>query len=899
MARHNSRSEHSFHDVRRLAAAALLLVACSSSVSKTVPAPPPGQVAEEPKLVVPVPDPAPPGLRLSRDVVPTSYDVEWTIVPSEPRFLGRLRVEVEVTKPTWVVWLNAKQLAVGGASIGDTKARVIPGGEDHVGITIDRELAVGRTFVSLTFAGTIDRTKSRGIYAEQEGSDDYVYTFFEPIDARRAVPCFDEPGFKVPWQLSFVVKPDHVALANAPVRSERILANGMKRVVLEPSKPLPSYLVAFVVGPFELVDGGTAGRAKTPIRFIIPRGRAGELGYAKEVTPKVVTALEDYFDMAYPYLKLDVAVVPRYWGTMEHPGIVAMGQPLTLIRPDQATRQRKLAYLNILAHELAHYWFGDYVTMAWWDDTWLNESLGQWLDLLITDAVAPQWEVLDQRVGRAAAAMMADETLSTVSVRQPVTTRAQVEAAFDSAIVYNKGSTVARMYEYALGADRWRLFLRRYIAKHAWGNATADDLLSLARAELGADVEAGLRSFLEQPGVPRISATLSCKDGARLALHQQRSLPAGVTESTARTWSLPVCARYGDGKTTKRTCATLSTSDGELVLEGACPTWVYLNADATGYYRSVVTRGEAAKLLGAGRLTNAEKMMLVEDVQGGVLRDELPASEPLALAPLLAKDASDRVVRSTASALDLRSDALDDALHAKYVAFYVKTMKPIARKLGWTRRPADTDERHELRRTAMWVAYHDRSYDQEVQALARKWLADRSALPDDLVPIVLASAARRGDAALFDAILAAAKTPRDRNEQQRLLGALGGFGDPALATRALALTLSPEFDLRDAGAILRGVFDTRETRATGLAFVEAHADELLARMRDDEATWFLSGLAQAPCDQPTLDRLAAIVTPRSKKYGAAEASVTRGLELSKQCIQTMQRQLPALRAFLK
>ena len=171
----------------------------------------------------------------------------------------------------------------------------------------------------------------------EEGGEPYLYTFFEPIDARRAFPCFDEPGFKVPWRLRFTVKQEHVALANPPVVSEEPLPGGLKRVTFAESRPMPSYLVAFVVGPFDLVDGGPIGRAHVPLHFIVPRGRGAETAYAASVTPRIITLLEDFFDQPYPYEKLDVAVVPRFWGTMEHPGIVALGQPLTLIRPGEET----------------------------------------------------------------------------------------------------------------------------------------------------------------------------------------------------------------------------------------------------------------------------------------------------------------------------------------------------------------------------------------------------------------------------------------------------------------------------------------------------------------------------------------------------------------------------------
>jgi aminopeptidase N len=866
-----------------------------------------------------IPDPPPPELRLPGDVKPVQYALDLTIIPEQPTARGRVHISAEVVRPARVVWLNATGLAIDHAELGGKPARVIQGGDDFIGLTVDRELPAGALAVDVAFQASIDREKSRGIYSEREGSDTYVYTFFEAIDARRAFPCFDEPGYKVPWQLTFHVKANHVALANAEVVRETPEPGGMKKVETAVTRPLPSYLVAFVVGPFEAIDGGTAGRAKTPIRFVIPRGRAGELGYARQVTPKVVAALEDYFDMAYPYGKLDVAVVPRYWGTMEHPGIVAMGQPLTLIRPDQETRSRKLDYASILAHELSHYWFGDLVTMAWWDDTWLNEALGQWSDMNITEAVEPTWRVRDERVGMAVGAMRADETLSTRAIRQPVTTREAIAASFDGQITYFKGASMFRMFESFVGRDAWRTFIRRYLRAHAWGNASADDFLASLAQSLGPPIAAAMRTFLEQPGVPRITAQLRCEAGKapRVELSQTRSLRAGVTDPKPKLWSLPVCLRYGDARTRSEGCYRLSTPTATFELDGwhagarpdprpGCPTWMIVNADAAGYYRSTVDPAVARALLTPGsaiaraaRPTPPERMMLVEDLRAQVARDELALDKLLALVPVIAADRDDKVARSALSAASLPMRGLDDAMYLAAKRWYRKAFQRRARQLGWARGHDDSEELHELRQAIVpLVASFDPALAAEANRLADRWLTDRTGIADDLAWQALAVAAHHGDAARFDRYLAAARAARDRSEQERLLGTLGAFASPEIATKGLALVLGRELDLRDSIEIVRGVLSRRETRDLGIAFVKAHLDELLARMRDDEAAGFLGALAGAFCDEGRRAQMAELVVPRAAKIDGAQSLVTRALEQSEQCIALVQRQLPALRRVL-
>ena len=283
--------------------------------------------SRSPRCTAAAPVVSPPGaptLRLPTAVRPLAGALELRVDPDEVGHSGTARYRVSVTEPSPVVWMHAEGLAVTAATVGGRPARAISAPGGFLGLQPDEPVPAGDTEVSVTFTGTVDRTLSRGLYAVAEGGAWYAYTFFEPIDARRAFPCFDEPSAKIPWTLTLVVPAADVALANAPVASETVEGN-WKRVTFSTTRPLPSYLVAFVVGPFDVIPGGTGGAARVPIRFVVPRGRGADARYAISVTPRILDALEAVIGVPYPYEKCDVAVVPRYWGTMEHPGLVAMG----------------------------------------------------------------------------------------------------------------------------------------------------------------------------------------------------------------------------------------------------------------------------------------------------------------------------------------------------------------------------------------------------------------------------------------------------------------------------------------------------------------------------------------------------------------------------------------------
>ena len=831
----------------------------------------------------------PPTFRLPGDVHPLRERIDLTIDPARPTATGTVAIEATANPHTRIVWLNAADLQVHDASIAGKPATVVTHG-DVVGLDSGIELPDGPFEIIASFAAKIDPERSRGMYSAIDHGEPYVYTFFEPIDARRAFPCFDEPSFKIPWTLVFHVREHDVALGNAPVKSETPEANGMKRVELAPSKPLPSYLVAFVVGPFDVIDDGLAGRANTPVRFVVPKGHADELGYAKQITPRVVGALEDYFDMPYPFDKLDVAVVPRYWGTMEHPGIVAMGQTLTLMRHDQETFDRELHYTNILAHELGHYWFGDLVTMAWWDDTWLNEALGTWLDMITTDTVAPEMHVRQHRIGLATRAMASDETQAALPIHRPVETRDAIEGSFDNDSTYFKGASIIRACEAFVGADKWRDFIRGYVRKHAGGNATHRDFIDDMRAALGDPAANAFDTYVSGVGVPLVS--VGC-DGDRLSVSRIRSLPPDPAGVIRLAWPTPVCVRFGDATHAKRECTIT-----DAIPVAACPQWIEPNDNATGYYRSIID----PKLLdpkSPAKLSAAEKQMAVADLRAMVKHDGgwggASIDTLLALVPVLAADRDPLVAMAAVGAADVRADAFDDATYAAYRAWRLRVLGPLARSLTWHRGKADSEERELLREAVLLrVGADDPQLARDAATLADGWLAKPTKLDDGLLDAALAVSAATGDAARFDRYVAAAKAAADTTDRQRMLGVLTSFRDSKLATRALELVIGHDFDIRDSQDIVTNALGNRWVRDALLDFLKAHLDEVLGKLRDDEQAWLLTAIAGAYCDAPHREATAELV-----KSHAANLAVARALEKAQQCEAEIGRESTALHRLVR
>jgi alanyl aminopeptidase len=848
-----------------------------------------------------------PGLRLPRNVEPLDYDARLRVDPGQDAFTGTVDIRLRVLEPTDLVWLNAKGLALGDARAtapGDDAiaATIVPGSDDVVGLSFAKVLPAGEVTVSLGFEGTMDRQGSIGLFRQEENGRWYALTQLEPMDARRVLPCFDEPDRKATWRLALTVPARMRAFGNMPVASERASDPGWREVTFVRSPPLPSYLFAFAVGEFDVVDAGRVG--KTPISIVVPKGRAAEARYAAANTGAILAAAERFFGMPHPFPKLDLLAYPKaYFGVaMENPGLITYSARALLARPEDVNPVFEQRFAGITAHEIAHMWFGDYVTMAWWNDLWLNESFASWLSSKIVMELYPQ-RPFGWRSRQRTHAIEADEVATARALRQPIGDARDVRAAFDG-ITYAKGETILAMFEQWLGPEKFAEGVRRYVAKHGWANATADDFFASLAASDSAIVPA-FRAFADRPGVPLLDVALDCKGAPTLRLSQQRFVPVGVAAGAGEPWTFPACFDVADGQKSRRVCTVVRESRQAVALPAAtCPQWVVANRDATGYYLPRLSPALYDALPKADRvLSGADYDPLLGDLavlaRGGAVRYDLA----LRVAARQANNPDPRAARR-AYALAAVPDALvEPAAKARYAALIRRDFGDRARTLGWLPQKGETADVMRLRADALMlvaVRGDDTALARKAQQLAQRWLTHRSTLPSESRRLVLVAAARTSgkDAAkLFDALAAAARDSKDPNEREDAYRALGAFADPALMERGLQPILAGGPASRFALAALEEALDHDATRATALAWLAQNGDAALAGI-PAEHQGYLPDWAHDGCTTRERRLFVSAFETRLANVEGAARPYQAALERIDQCIALRRSQQAAFNAAL-
>ncbi len=852
----------------------------------------------------------PPKLRLDGSAQPLSYAAELTIVPDRDTFRGTVDISLDVLTPADIIWLNAVGLQIQEATFRQESGSVlpvktVPGGDQFIGFAFDRAIS-GKGVLHAAYQGKITRNSSAGVFQLKEDREWYVYSQFEPTDARRAFPCFDEPSFKVPWQLTLHVPKDDLALSNTPVQSESSEAGGMKMVRFKPSPPLPSYLVAFTVGRFDVVDGGRVG--PTPVRVIVPKGKSAEAAYAATAIPQLLKLLEDYFGSPFPYEKLDSVVMPISDFAMENAGLITYAESTLLADPATETIEHKRELAATTAHEMAHQWFGDLVTTAWWNDTWLNEAFATWMERKIPGEWQPGWHLDVTAVNARLGAMRSDQLASAREIRQPIRSNDDIANAFDD-ITYEKGAAVIEMFEHWIGEAKFREGVQLYLKQHAWGNATASDFEAAMSRVAGKNVAPAFNSFLDQPGVPEIAVALKCEAQPLLAVSQKRSLPIG-SQAQPQTWQIPICVAFEADGSVHHQCSLLSDPKDDIALAGAqtCPTWILANDGETGYYQ-VAYQGDLLKKLLADRgshLSVAERVGVLGDVDSLASEGEVSAQVALGLVPEFSKDPDWHVVQTAANiAALLKGESVPANLREKGVRFIRQEFGEKALALGWVAKPEDTEDTRFLRQKLVpFVAGtgEEKELVEQAETLARQWLQTRRGIPPEMLEPVLRIAAQFGNRDLFNALRTAAIQERQHHVREVLLEALGSFRNPELARAALDLLLSKDFDPRESFyPLLFGPLAYADTRDVPFEFVKQHLDALLKRLPrevGEDYAAMLPSVGGGFCDARRRDDLDSFFADRVKDYNGGPRTLEQTLEGIDLCIAARKSLTPELTAFL-
>jgi alanyl aminopeptidase len=855
-------------------------------------------------------DPAPPAFRLGDAARPLAYDVRLAIDPRVQEFTGEVRIELRFHRATPVLWLNSTKLTIESAQFRQGERivtpRVIAGGADFVGFMPEGEgFEAGDAVATIRFRGPYEEVDADAVFRRQEGGDWYVVSQFEPFSARRAFPCFDEPGWKTPWKISIDAPAGDAVIANTPESGVEDLAErpGWRRHRFAVTQPLPSYLVAFAVGPFDVVDGGTAGARNTRLRHVAPKGRGAEMRFVVEATPRIVELLEEYFGLPYPFEKLDTVALPATlgFGAMENAGMITYSPELLLARPFEETHRFQRDYAFVGIHEIAHQWFGNLVTPAWWDDLWLNEAFATWMERKIVASYRPEWNSGWERGESRRRALGADRLSNARRVQNPVLAKDDVWGAFD-AITYDKGSEVLSMFETWLGPERFRDGVRAYLAEHAGGSATSADFFAAIAKASGRPQSAlaAFRAFVEQPGLPLVDVKLRCDAGhASVEVAQQRFRAAGSSAPDMQ-WTTPACFRHGAGGETHLQCEEIGNERRTFALKEAngCPDWIVGNADGAGHWLARYDAALAQRIAKhLPEVPENEAMALASDTALLAGAGLLSMDEGLRLDEALFAHRSMAVRQGGAFLLEQQRDEwLTPARLRKKREILARQVQPLARELGWTPREGESEAAGELRMFLLPYAAREAGGEglrSEARALALRWVADHESIPAPIVPAVLQTAARFADRPTYEVLEGAALAEKAHRDGGELLKALVTVRDRRLRERAWSLALrdadgSPALDGRDSYLVTEKALQDDANREAAFVYVRAHWDALVAKLPTDSPMRLATPLG-ALCTREARAAYAGFFEARAALFLAGTKYYREALESIDICVAARSR----------
>ncbi|MCI0329799.1 MAG: M1 family metallopeptidase [candidate division Zixibacteria bacterium] len=840
-------------------------------------------------------------LRLEKNVVPTFQAIDLNIDANKTEYTGAVRIDLLVRKKAGSFRFHADGLSIqqitlkgpGGAI--EHKYKMLNHGQ--VSVAPSSPLEPGQYTLAVQFKNEFNR-KGEGLAKVEKDGLAYTFTQFEAIFARQAFPCWDEPEFKIPCQMTLTIPENHLVLSNSPIAKESTGA-GVKTVVFEQTEPMPSYLLALATGPYETTPIPGLG---VPGRVVTLKGQSHLTAEAVKMLPPLLKALETYFKNPYPYKKLDLVAVPEFpFGAMENPGAVTIREEFALMDSERATVEKRRLLASILAHELAHMWFGDLVTMAWWDDLWLNEAFASWLGDKVTERVFPEFKLAVRSVLSAQYAMQTDALPSTPPIRRPVTGSVDPIQIADE-LTYSKGQAVLEMIERWLGGETFRKGMHQYIRTHRWGNAAAADFWTALSQAAGKDVDAAMSTFIDQPGVPLVECEILPENKIRLS--QKRLLNHGFGDTSSTLWQIPVNLRYSDGGEVYSQPVLLSKSSQTVALSsGQKPAWVHPNVDESGYYRWQVAP-ELLKLLAApsqNRLNLRERVGFLNNLSALLDAGRMDGNDYLETLNLFADDTEPEVLEALLYALEkVKTDFIDQALEEPFAAYLRRTLRPALERLGLERVAGENENIGEIRASLMeWLGKEGE--DPEIMAYAKSLagacLKDPKAVDPALTGTVLRVSARNGDEYFYQKCREKFETAKTPEERRDYLRALGSFHDPKTVGRVLQYVLDGPLQPNEIGFVPFWLASSPRFSDYVFEWMTAHYDAIVAKMPSSHADFFLPWLADG-CSTERLKKAQLFFSDPHRRSPEVETELKKVADRVMRCAGIRERVGPTVAAYL-
>jgi len=790
--------------------------------------------------------------RLPTTVSPDRYAIRLTPDLGTWRFAGEETVTVQIHQPVREIVVNAAELEILTVTLKDARGQVHPGRvelddvNERARFSFPAELPAGVAELKIQFNGLLnDKLHGfyRSVYKGLDGRDrPLASTQFESTDARRAFPCWDEPAFKAVYQITLVVDEHLTAISNARiVRELGLPGTGKKEVIFADTMKMSTYLVAFIVGEFESTEPVMVGKA--PLRVWAVPGKKRLAHFAIDIGKASLEHFSAYYGIAYPGDKLDLIAIPDFAsGAMENLGAITFRETALLVDAEKATRAELERVADVVAHENAHMWFGDLVTMRWWNGLWLNEAFATFMEMLAVDAWKPEWRRWESFTVSRAAAMQVDGLKSTRAIEFPVEKPDEAAGMFD-VLTYEKGASVLRMLEQYLGAEAFRDGIRLYLQRHQYANAETSDLWDALEDSTRQPVRALMDTWIFQPGYPLVSVA---QQGRALVLSQE--IFRYIQDGTAldRRWHVPVFLRVStQAGLVERTL--LMTEREQRVDFASDIHWAVVNAGGHGFYRARYSSelGSALRNKLRAVLAPVERFTLVNDAWATTLGGVTSLAEYLDLIGLLGEEDDINVWTAVLGSCHHLARIVEDRQRAGLAERIRAVLAPAVAKLGWTVHPGESELTSQLRGELVG-ALGTLGEDEPTQTRARELFSAYAKKPDaidrNLVPALVAIVAHTGGAAEYEQFVGKFKNAQTPQEETRYLFALANFRDQRLADRTLDFTLNGEVRTQNAPYLMRAVLLNRHSRAKAWSFLKARWNDMLRQYPDNSIPRMCEGV---------------------------------------------------------